>query len=337
MGLIIEKEISKPDKIKSELPISADMKRSVSAHTREIEDIISGRDDRKLMIIGPCSAWPNKAVIDYASKLSEIKNDIDDKIKLVLRSYTQKPRTTVGWTGPMNQPDPFGEEDIEAGIRYSRKMMIDALQYGIPLADEALFTHNGGYFDDLLSWVAIGARSAEDHEHRIHASGLDIPVGLKNPTSGNLGIGVNSIISAQHPHRFKYNGHQVKSTGNAYAHLILRGGDNGPNYHLEDVEKSISLMEGKVNNPAIVIDLSHGNSGKDPLRQPGVLEEILSFPQDKLVHVKGFMAESFLVDGKQDATKYNSIDELKYGKSITDGCLGIEKTYDMLKMMHSRL
>lgn len=339
MGMIIEQKIDKPEKVKSDIPISDEAKLNVKKHTAEIKDIISRSDNRKIVIIGPCSAWPSEAVLEYAEKLSGISEQISDKIKVVLRSYTQKPRTTVGWTGPMNFPNPFGREDIQNGIRYCRKMMSQiAEKYELPLADEALFTHNGGYFDDLLSWVAIGARSSEDQEHRLHASGLDVATGMKNPTSGNLEVAINSLISAQAPHRFKYNEFQVVTDGNPYAHLILRGGDMGPNYSEDNITKLIDLMRTKnIVNPSIVIDVSHANSGKDHLKQPRILDEILGYDNKSLEYVKGFMIESFLVDGKQDHTKMQSKDQLTDGMSITDGCLGWEKTERMLSVMYDRL
>ena len=340
MGVIIEKEIPSPEHIKKNIGLSEQALNRVRIHTDEIKQIISGADaKRKLLIIGPCSAWPSESVLEYAQKLAQVSKETEDKLKIVLRCYTQKPRTTVGWTGPMNAPDPFGQEDIEAGIVYCRTMMRDIVEeHALPLADEALFTHNGGYFEDLLSYIAVGARSSEDHEHRVYASGLDVPVGMKNPTSGALEVAINSLIAAQHPHRYKFNGHQVKSSGNEYAHLILRGGDLGPNYDSNTLREVVKRMDDKgIVNPAIIVDASHANSRKDPLMQPQVLEDVLGFDRELLTSVKGFMVESFLKDGKQDHTKFNSGLVLTPGLSITDGCLGWEKTQRLIENMYRRM
>ena len=340
MGLIIEREISQPSEVKEDIALNTKTQRRVQQDTQEIKEIISGKDsNRKLLIIGPCSAWPSESVLEYAQKLSQVSKDVSDKLKIVLRCYTQKPRTTIGWTGPMNSPDPFGDEDIERGIRYCRTMMRDVAQnHELPLADEALFTHNGGYFDDLLSYIAIGARSSEDHEHRVYASGLDVPVGMKNPTSGNLEVAINSIIAAQHPHRFKFNRNQVRTTGNEYAHLILRGGSDGPNYQQENLRAAFEKMsKGQIINPAIIIDASHANSRKIPLKQLDVLEEVLTYDPDVLRNVKGFMVESFLEEGNQNHTKYERVSDLVPGLSITDGCIGWDNTQRLMENMYRKL
>ena len=341
MGFEIEKKLSHTSEIKKDIVLDPSTSRRIQEDTKEIKHIISGEDERnrKLLVIGPCSAWPTESVVKYAKKLSQISKEVSDKLKIVLRCYTQKPRTTIGWTGPMNSPDPFGKEDIEKGIRDCRSMMRDiAKHYELPLADEALFTHNGGYFEDLLSYVAIGARSSEDHEHRVYASGLEVPVGMKNPTSGNLEVAINSIIAAQHPHKFKFNGHQVQTSGNEYAHLIVRGGDKGPNYEQDIIREVTDEMNKKeIINPAIIVDASHANSGKNPAIQPTILEHMLGYDQELLHVVKGFMVESFLQDGKQDYTKYRSASELTPGLSITDGCLGWDKTQKLIYAMYDRL
>lgn len=344
MGIVKQKEISHASDIKNDMPLNSQTRIRIQRDTDEIKQIISarkeeGKENKKLLIIGPCSAWPSESVIKYAQNLSQISQEVSDKLKIVLRCYTQKPRTTIGWTGPMNSPNPFEEEDIERGIRYCREMMREIAQsYNLPLADEALFTHNGGYFDDLLSYIAIGARSSEDHEHRVYASALDIPVGLKNPTSGNLEVAINSIIAAQNPHVFKFNTHQVQTSGNEYAHLILRGGDSGTNYDKNSIRESIMRMQKKgVTNPAIIIDASHANSGKDYAKQPLVLEQVLQYEPDLLDTVKGFMVESFLENGKQDHTSVTSIRNLTPGLSITDGCLGWDKTQKLIRTLYQKL
>ena len=265
----------------------------------------------------------------------------------MLRTYLQKPRTTIGWLGPLNQPDPYAEADLEAGTFYCRKMMIKAVEMGYALADEALFTHNDSYFVDLLSWIAIGARSAEDQEHRIFASMIEHPVGLKNPTSGDLKIAINSVIAAQHPHVFAFQGQQIKTDGNPFAHLILRGGNGTPNHDTATLEKATEmLIDKKIENPSIIVDLSHDNSidpdtgKKDPSRQGDVFKDVLSSMDNHAAinkSVKGFMAESFIMNGKQDATAKNKPEELNYGQSITDGCLGIEETKSLLEELAASL
>jgi 3-deoxy-7-phosphoheptulonate synthase len=259
-----------------------------------------------------------------------------------MRCYIQKPRTTKGWTGPVNQPDPLAPADIEAGVRYTREMMVKIVEMGLPIADEALFTHNAKGFIELLTWLAIGARSAEDQEHRIFASAMDCPVGMKNPTHGSLTIGVNSIIAAQHQHVAVFDGYEVQTHGNPFAHLVLRGGDGQPNYSLTHIEKVRRIMDThQIENPAIVIDVSHDNclinGKKDATRQPDIATEILDSLEDhpelrKLV--KGFMIESFIKEGAQKAEAGKPID--LGGLSITDPCIGWERTEELLLELAKR-
>lgn len=349
MGIKIINEISSPKKIREELPLRDELREQVNKHTAEIKDILSGIDNRKLMVVGPCSAWPNKAVIEYANKLAQLQDQVEDKVKLVMRTYIQKPRTTIGWTGPLNQPDPTKEPNLEAGIRYCRRMMLDVLETGLPIADEALFLWNGDYFNDLLSWVAIGARSAEDAEHRHYASSLDIPVGMKNGTDGGIEKGVNSVLAAQHPHHILSGTTHVLTCGNPYAHLVLRGG--GPqktNYDEVSLGLAIQHLEKKgIINPAIVVDLSHDNaynseSGKkDPNMQPVALKRVLkTMREDKGIErtIKGFMCESFILEGNQSVGTNTSMGEINLsGHSITDPCLGYKATQEMLLDMYEAL
>ena len=342
MPYIVEKQIPRPDEILKRTPLNPKLKNQVEKDRKEIIDIITGRDKRKLLIIGPCSAWPYEAVIDYANELGKIAENVKDRIKIIMRVYTQKPRTTIGWTGPMNQPDPYKEADIETGIIYCRKMMIDVLNMRLPIADEALFTHNEGYFSDLLSWVAIGARSAEDQEHRIHASMMDVAVGMKNPTSGDIAVSVNSVIAAQYHHVFLLHGNQIRTKGNPYAHLVLRGGKN-PNYDFESLKTATKLLQEKeIKNTAIIVDVSHENSvdpktkKKNPLLQPNVLANVIdSMKKDNNLYklIKGFMVESFIKTGKQDLNK----DVDTSGLSITDACIGIEETKEMIENLYKNL
>ncbi len=343
----VQKELPRAAVVLDKLPLKPELQAQVKQDQEEIKAILRGDDDRKIMIIGPCSAWPSEAVLDYAEQLKPVADQVSDKLKIVLRTYLQKPRTTVGWLGPVNQPNPFKDADLESGTMYCREMMIKAVEMGYALADEALFTHNDSYFVDLLSWIAIGARSAEDQEHRIFASMIEHPVGLKNPTSGDLNIAVNSVIASQHAHVFAFHGQQIKTDGNPYAHLILRGGGGQPNHDLKTLQAATEKLKAKkLANPSLIVDLSHDNSlnaatgKKDPSLQGVVLDQVLaSMASDSAVKnsVKGFMAESFIMNGKQDATASNNVSELNYGQSITDGCLGIEETKALLLDLAAKL
>ena len=343
MAYTVQKPLPHPKTVKEKLPLSEKMKQQVEKDRQEVYDILEGKDGRKLFIVGPCSAWPNTAVIEYAKKLKAVEEKVKDKLKILIRIYTQKPRTTIGWTGPLNKPDPFGTSDLEAGIYYCREMMLRVLELGLPIADEALFTHNDGYFVDMITWIAIGARSSEDQEHRIFASMIPHPTGLKNPTSGNIPVAVNSIIAAQNPHVYALHGRQIKTSGNPHAHLILRGGSGKTNYDLDHLKRASNLLKEKnVQNPGIIIALSHDNSidpetgKKNPLRQPAVLFEVLeSMKKNPEIGkmVKGFMVESFLIDGAQNLKEAKSMDDIVPGLSVTDGCLGMEKTEEMIEKL----
>lgn len=342
MSYIIEKIVKSPEEIKLELPISEELKIQVEKDRKEICNILEGKDKRILLILGPCSAWPKDAVIEYAKQIKEIEKLVSDKIKIILRTYTQKPRTALGWTGPANQPDPFAISDIEKGIVYCRKMMLEILKLELPIADEALFTHKEGYFDDLLSWIAIGARSSEDQEHRIYASMINHPVGIKNPTSSNIKVAINSILAAQHTHVFLLNQKQIRTLGNPHSHLVLRGGNSKSNLNLETFNESKELMEKmQIENPSIIADCSHENSinlktgKKDPTLQPKTLIETYNLIKDKPELnsiLKGFMIESFIKTGNQDLKTAKNINELDMkGLSITDGCIGIEETKKLIE------
>jgi 3-deoxy-7-phosphoheptulonate synthase len=344
MNYTIIKKLPAVDDIIADTPLSDAGYAKIARDSKEVKAIIEGKDPRLLMIVGPCSAWPKSAVIAYAERLLKLNEKICDQIKVVMRVYIQKPRTTRGWTGPVNQPDPFAYPDIEEGIRYTRSTMVKILEMGLPIADEALFTHNARGFLELLSWVAIGARSAEDQEHRIFASALDCAVGLKNPTHGSLAVGVNSIVAAQYPHVAVLDGYEVQTNGNLHAHLVLRGGDGGPNYslgHLEEVQRHMAAH--KVSNPAVIIDASHDNclvnGKKDHHLQPqiifSILDQLKTRP-DLAPLVKGFMVESFIKDGNQkvDANNPAAID--LGGLSITDPCLDWAATEAMLLQLADR-
>lgn len=338
MSYTVIKTLPPIEEIINAFPLSLAAEKSILQHRKDIKSILQGNDSRLLLIIGPCSAWPKEAVYTYAEKLAQLNEKVKHAIKIVMRVYIQKPRTTKGWTGPVNQPDIYNAPDIDAGIKYAREMMVRVINWGLPIADEALFTHNAKGFLELLSWVAIGARSAEDQEHRIFASALDCAVGMKNPTHGSLAIGVNSIVAAQHAHVAVFDRDEVQTHGNAYAHLVLRGSNNAPNYsvaHLEEVHRY--MIQHGIKNPSVIVDASHDNcvvnGKKDHRLQPSVVMDVLNSVQSNPTLkrlVKGFMVESYLKDGKQ-AVDYDNPEALDWnGLSITDPCLGWEQTEEFL-------
>ncbi len=339
------KKLPPIEKILEAMPLSEAARQRIEKDRQEVKNILKGDDNRLLIIVGPCSAWPKEAVFDYAERLAKLDKKVSSALKLVMRCYIQKPRTTKGWTGPVNQPDPLAPPDIEAGVKYTREMMVRVVEMGLPIADEALFTHNAKGFIELLSWVAIGARSAEDQEHRIFASSLDCAVGMKNPTHGSLAIGVNGIVAAQHQHVAVFDGYEVQTHGNPYAHLVLRGGDGVPNYsvsHLEEVKRCMESHD--IQNPAIVIDVSHDNclinGKKDTGRQPDITRDILDSIKDRpdlRKLVKGFMIESFIKEGRQNVVEGKPHDIDLGGLSITDPCLSWERTEEMLLQLAHRV
>lgn len=289
------------------------------------------------MVIGPCSAWPLDCVEQYAERLARVQEDVRERLLLVLRTYIQKPRTTIGWPGPLTQPDPrpSARADINRGIVECRKMLWTTGKL-LPLADEMLFTHNGAYFDDLLSYLALGARSSSDQEHRFIASGLDCPIGVKNSVDGNIEVGVDGVQCVQHPHEFPWRGNQVATDGNPLAHLILRGGKSGSNYDPRSMASASKMLRDpkrKIVHPMIVVDASHDNCqnghGKDPKLQPHVVRTVMSAKRDGIEGydlVKGFMVESFLQHGAQPISENMRTD----GQSITDPCLGWEDSQRLI-------
>lgn len=338
MNYTIIKKLPSTEELIQRFPLSMAAHKKILQDRAEINAILEGKDDRLLMIVGPCSAWPTQAVIEYAEKLLVLSKKVAHALKIVMRVYIQKPRTTKGWTGPINQPDPSKPPDIEAGMQYTRAMMVKILEMGLPIADEALFTHNARGFIELLSWVAVGARSAEDQEHRIFASAANCAVGMKNPTHGSLTIAVNSVIAAQHPHVIALDGYEIATHGNPHAHVVLRGADHLPNYsipHLETLEKH--LKGHHIKNPSVIIDVSHDNclidGKKHPEKQPKIIFEILNSvknrPELKQL-LKGFMVESFLKAGNQTVDEAHPEKIDMSGLSITDPCLSFAETEKML-------
>lgn len=325
-----------PKDIKERFPVSKQSAEIKEKRDAELKAIFEGRERKLVLIIGPCSADNEDSVLDYISRLAKIQEKVEDKIFIVPRIYTNKPRTTGdGYKGMLHQPDPNGESDLLGGILAIRSLHMRAVnETGLTCADEMLYPANYRYLSDILSYVAIGARSVENQEHRLVSSGLDIPVGMKNPTSGDLSVMMNSITAAQHAHAFIYRGWEVNSSGNDLTHAILRGyvnkhGQALPNYHYEDLNRVCEMYAERddLKNPAIIIDTNHSNSGKDYTQQPRIAKEVLhscrhSSDIDKAV--KGFMIESYIESGCQ------KIGGGVYGKSITDPCLGWDDTEKLI-------
>ena len=331
MNMDFKRKLTIPYDLKQEYPVTADMAQVFEQRDRELKDILGGRDHRLALIIGPCSADREDSVLDYISRLVPIQEKVADKLLIIPRVYTNKPRTTgAGYKGMLHQPDPDAAPDMLKGLIAIRELHMQVLrQTGFSAADEMLYPENYKYLDDLLAYVAVGARSVEDQQHRLTSSGIGVPVGMKNPTGGDISVMMNSINAAQHSHTFIYRGWEATSAGNPYAHAILRGytnkhGNSRPNYHYEDLIFLHQCYEKSgLQNPAVIIDANHANSGKDPFQQGRILKEVLqsrAYSPDIRNLVKGFMVESYLEDGCQH------IGEGIYGKSITDPCLGWEKT-----------
>ena len=324
-----------PEEIKKKYPASNKVTAIKQERDKEIADVFTGKSNKFILIIGPCSADKEESVIDYISRLIPIQEQVKDKILIIPRIYTNKPRTTgEGYKGMIHQPDPTKHEDMLEGLIKVRQLHLHAIeQTGFTCADEMLYPENDRYLSDLLSYVAVGARSVEDQQHRLTASGLDIPVGMKNPTSGTLSVMLNSIKAAQASHTFIYRGWETVTTGNPLAHAILRGavnkhGQTLPNYHYEDLSLLYELYGNMgLQNMAVIVDTNHSNSGKKYLEQVRIANEILHsrrHSKDLEGFVKGLMIESYIEDGCQ------SVDDGVYGKSITDPCLGWEKTEKLI-------
>ncbi len=324
-----------PEEIRAEFPLSKELTALKKERDAMITDVFTGKSDKFLVIVGPCSADNEDAVCDYVSRLGKVNDKVKDKLILIPRIYTNKPRTTGdGYKGITSQPDPEGKTDFRAGLVAMRHMQIRAIEEsGLTAADEMLYPENWGYIADILSYVAIGARSVEDQEHRMTASGFDVPAGMKNPTSGTFSVMLNSVYAAQQPHTFVYRGYEVNTNGNPLAHCVLRGSSNKhgqsiPNYHYEDLSLLMKLYEQReIINPAAIIDSNHNNSNKQFKEQIRIVKEVLhsrNLNSDIKKLVKGVMIESYIEEGCQ------KIGEGVYGKSITDPCLGWEDTERLL-------
>ena len=332
------KKLPSPEEIAARYPLSRDGQARVRRDRSEVRAILAGNDPRFLLVLGPRSAWPFAAVLEYGARLVELERRVGDALKLVLRVQVQNQRTARGWTGPVNQPDPFAPPDIEAGLFGCRRLMVCAVEMGLAIADEALFTHNARGFAELLSWIGIGARSSEDQEHRVWASAAGAPVGMENPTSGCIGAGIDGVLAAQSPHVAVVDGCQVPTTGNPFAHLVLRGGVQGPNYHLDDLCLARRLMlERSILNPAVLVDAAHDgcriDACKDPEAQEDVLCEVLSNlrrrPELRAL-VRGFLLESFLLGGSQSLERCTPDTIVREGLSVTEPCLSWERTEALL-------
>ena len=314
-----------PQQLKQQQPLSSELAAHVQQQRQTIEKILKGQDSRLLVITGPCSIHDPKAVFEYAEKLRKLQAQVEKQIYLVMRAYIEKPRTTVGWKGFLYDPNLNGQADLNEGLAQSRELYLQILNLGLPLASEILNPMVTGYFDDLLVWGAIGARTSESQIHREIASSLPYPVGFKNGTDGSVQIATDAILSSQHSHQFFAMGQTgapvlLASSGNPLAHIILRGSNSGTNYDAA----SIQAIQKTLKQPtAIIVDCSHGNSGKDPLRQPEVLQQVVQ--ERELTQVRGVMLESHLVDGQQKISEC-----MVYGQSVTDGCLGWDKTEALL-------
>jgi len=329
------RELPTPEELKAEFPVTKEIKEIKEKRDQEIKDLLIGKDSRFLLIIGPCSADREDAVLDYMTRLAKVQEKVKDKILMIPRVYTNKPRTKgIGYKGMLHQPDLNKEEDMLAGIISIRQLHADVVKNtGFTCAEEMLYPENHAYLSDLLSYVAVGARSVEDQQHRIVASGIGIPAGMKNPTGGDVSVMMNSITAAQSPQTFIYRGWEVETTGNPLAHAILRGyvdkfGRSHPNYHYEDLQNLLEeYHKTKLVNPAVIIDCNHNNSGKQFLEQIRIAKDVMHSRRhsDEIKGlVKGLMVESYLVDRNQEPGGD------VYGQSITDACLGWEKSEKLI-------
>lgn len=331
MSMDFKRKLPIPKDVKEQYPLSQKILEVKERRDAQIKKIFSGEDDKFILVIGPCSADREDAVLDYTCRLASLQEKVKDKIFIIPRIYTNKPRTTGdGYKGLVHQPDPEKQPDTYEGILAIRRLHTKAIEEsGLVCADEMLYPSEYRYLSDILSYVAIGARSVENQEHRLVSSGIDIPVGMKNPTSGDISVMLNSITAAQHSHNFIYRGWDVTTSGNPYAHAILRGyvnkhGQSMPNYHYEDLRMLYEMYSSKgLENMALIVDTNHSNSGKQYVEQIRIAKEILHscrHSEDIKKLVKGLMIESYIEDGCQ------KIGEGIYGKSITDPCLGWNKT-----------
>ena len=322
----IETPLSLPNDLKNKYILNHNLAIQIAEQRQTIQNILNGTDHRLLVIAGPCSIHDEVSALEYAEKLIQLQNQISDHVFLVMRAYIEKPRTTIGWKGFLYDPNLDGSSNMQLGLEKSRQLYLQMIEMGLPIASEILSPMATAYFDDLLSWGAIGARTSESQIHREISSHMPFSIGFKNGTDGSIQIALDAIQSASHSHQFLAMSQQgapciVHSQGNPFAHLILRGANHGSNYDAESIQQIRNQHQGHL--PALVIDCSHGNSAKDPLKQTAVLQQIIA--ERHLTHVRGVMLESHLVDGQQKISC-----DMTYGQSVTDGCLGWDKTQKLL-------
>lgn len=323
--------------LKQQLPLDNALSQQIANQRQAIRAILNGEDHRLLVVVGPCSIHDPQSAIEYAGKLARLAEEVSGEMLLVMRAYVEKPRTTVGWKGLAYDPHLDGSDDMAAGLTLSRELMLEMIRLGLPVATELLQPMAAGYFDDLLSWVAIGARTTESQIHREMASGLGMPVGFKNGTDGGVAIAVDAMRSAAHPHRHfgvDSQGHPaiIATSGNPDTHLVLRGGHQGPNYDATSVARIHTELSRLKIPSRIMVDCSHANSGKDPLRQPAVFNDVLEQRLRGDRSLIGMMLESHLFEGCQPLSE-----SLRYGVSVTDGCLGFSATERLLLSAAERL
>lgn len=326
-----------PSQLRQRLPLSPASAAQVNAGRQAIRNILNGEDSRLLVVVGPCSIHAPDAALDYAARLAQLAAEVDDQMLLVMRAYMEKPRTTVGWKGLVYDPQLDGSADMASGLELARQLMLQILELGLPLATELLQPLVAGYMDDLLGWAAIGARTSESQIHRELASGLDLPVGFKNGTDGSLNIATDAMRSAAHRHQhfgidLAGQPAMIDTLGNPDTHLVLRGGHQGPNHDASSVAAATAALQQAGVAPRIIVDCSHANSGKDPLRQPAVLHEVLDQRLAGVTSLRGIMLESHLFDGNQPVS-----DNMQYGVSVTDGCLGWKGTEQLLRDAAQRM
>ncbi|MGA0242692.1 MAG: 3-deoxy-7-phosphoheptulonate synthase [Candidatus Marinamargulisbacteria bacterium] len=329
--------IISPDELKKQCPVHETARTTVIETRQTIQNILSGTDSRPLVIVGPCSLHDPDAAIEYAQKLAPYVKKYHHKVQIIMRTYFEKPRTNIGWKGLINDPDLNGKNNIEVGLQTARNLLLAILDLGVGTGSELLDPILPQYYADLVCWASIGARTSESQTHREMASGLSMPIGFKNATDGNVDVALHAIQACQHPHSFigvTQNGHiaRVQSNGNPNAHLIIRGGANGPNYSSVQMEEHIEKIDASSINSRILVDCSHGNSRKKAENQHKVVNSILNQIANGNTHIMGIMIESFLAHGNQSIQSPS----LTYGQSITDECIGWSETEDLLGTIYDR-
>ncbi|MEI7369465.1 3-deoxy-7-phosphoheptulonate synthase [Pectobacterium sp. 1950-15] len=339
INISAEQVLITPDELKAKFPLNDAEQRDIAQARATIADIIHGRDDRLLIVCGPCSIHDTDAALEYARRLQSLAAELNDRLYIVMRVYFEKPRTTVGWKGLINDPFMDGSFDVESGLHIARGLLLELVNMGLPLATEALDPNSPQYLGDLFSWSAIGARTTESQTHREMASGLSMPVGFKNGTDGSLGTAINAMRAAAMPHRFvgiNQTGQVclLQTQGNIDGHVILRGGKE-PNYSAQDVAECEKQMQDAGLRPALMIDCSHGNSNKDYRRQPLVVESAIEQIKAGNRSIIGLMLESHLNEGSQSSEQPRS--DMRYGVSVTDACISWESTEALLRSVHQEL